>query len=203
MRAAKALAVAVLTGTLLAGCGMFGTGDPDPDPTGSGDGTGTESPTPEGPSPEELSEEILAAAGEAEQAAAIGTGTGTTAGQTEVTIDVTAVERRTDATVVRMRISGTDGDSIAGPAGFGNSKFDGVNFARTLYLVDPTVTQTRYLPLQFTDYREACLCPYFPFEVGATPQSVTAVYPPLPATVTTVDLVANDFLTVSGLPIEG
>lgn len=202
MRAVKTLTVAVLAGTLLAGCGLFGTSDPDPTDSGGG-GTGTGTPTPDGPSPQELSEEVLAAAEQADQAAAIGTGTGTTRGRTEVTIDVTAVERGTDATLVRMRISGTDGGSIAGPAGFGNSKFDGISFARTLYLVDPTVTKTRYLPLQFTDYREACLCPYFPFEVGATPQTVTAVYPPLPGTVTTVDLVANDFLTVTGLPVGG
>ena len=202
MRAVKTLAVAVLGASLLAGCGMFGTGDPDPDPTSTDGGTGTESSAPEGPSPEDLAEEVFAAAEQADSAAVIGSGSGVTTGQTQVTIEVTAVERSEDSTVVRMRLSGV-GTGLGGPAGFGNSKYDGISFARTLYLVDPTVTRTRYLPLQFTDYREACLCPYFPMELGAEPQSVTAVYPPLPDTVTTVDLVANDFLTVTGLPVGG
>lgn len=203
MRALKTLAVTALAGTLLAGCGLFGTGDPDPDPTGSGGGgTGTESPAPEGPSPEELAGEVFAAAEQVEQAPAIGTGSGTTAGQTQLTIDVTAVERTEDATLVRMRFSGT-GTGLGGPSGFGTSKYATITFANTLYLVDPTVTATRYLPLQFTDYREACLCPHFPLELGTDAQSVTAVYPPLPDTVTTVDLVASDFLTVTGLPVGG
>ncbi|MCY7394723.1 MAG: hypothetical protein LH468_01005 [Nocardioides sp.] len=203
MRATTTLGTALLVATLLGGCGMFGTGDPDLKPTGTGTGagSGTEQPAPEGPTPEELSEQVLAAADQAEQAPAIGTGTGTTAGQIELTIDVTSIERRTDSTLVRMRFTGSEGDSIGGPADFGSAKFNGLSFARTLYLVDPTVTKSRYAPLQFEDYRQACLCPYFPLEVGSTPQTVTAVYPPLPDTVTTVDLVANDFLTVTGLPV--
>ncbi|MCY7394720.1 MAG: hypothetical protein LH468_00990 [Nocardioides sp.] len=205
MRAVKTLAVAVLGATLLAGCGMFGTGDPDPSGTGTdgGTSTGTTTAEPQGPTPEELSEQVLAAAGEGERAPAIGTGTGTTAGQAELTIEVTAVERIAAGTLVRMRFSGTPGDNIGGPADFGTPKYQTLYFARSLYLIDPAVTKTRYLPLQFEDYREACTCPHSPLELGSEPQTVTAIYPPLPETVTTVDLVANGFLTVAGLPVGG
>lgn len=203
MRAARTLAVAVIGAALLGGCGLFGGEGPDPDPTGSRGGTGTASPQPSGPTPEELSQQVLDAAEEKEQATALGSGTGTTDGGVDLTIEVTAVERVTEGTLVTMRFAGAGGGALGGPAHFGTSRYDTVTFARTLYLVDPAVTATRYLPLQFTDYREGCLCPHFPLEVGAQAQTVTALYPPLPETVTTVDLVANEFLTVTGLPVGG
>jgi hypothetical protein len=205
MRAARTLAVAVLGASLLGGCGLLGDDDPSADPGGSasGGGSATSSPTPSGPDPAELSEEVLAAAEAEQQAPALGSGTGTTAGGTDLTIEVTAVERVSEGTLVTMRFSGTEGGNLGGPAGFGNERYETQNFARTLYLVDPAVTRTRYLPLQFEDYREGCLCPYFPLAVGAEPQTVTALYPPLPPEVSTIDVVANDFLTVSGLPVQG
>lgn len=197
MRAPKALAAGVLLAVLLGGC--TGGGD-DPEPTNGESSQGGGEETPSGPSPEELSAQVLDAAAAQEDAPVLASGTGTTNGGNSVTIDVVGVERIEGATLVRMRFSGDVAD-LGGPSQFGNERYRTVEFARTLYLVDNAVTKTRYLPLQFDDYREACACPYFPLENGADPQTVTALYPELPPEVTTVDVVANEFLTVSGVPV--
>ncbi len=203
-RTRRALAVGALSTLVLSGCGLFGTGDPDPTGSGtdSGEGTATGEAGPGGPTPEELSLEVLDQARAQEEAPAIGTGSADITG-TQVTIDVVSVLRADDATTVTMRISGSEGVSL-GVGEFRSIMYRGLNSARTLYLVDPTVSMTRYLPLQFDDYREMCVCPVFPLELGTAAQTVTAVYPPLPAETTAVDLVLNDTsLSITGLPVEG
>lgn len=188
---ARALAVAISAfwAIALTGCTFTGVEDVAPTPSESTDA----------PTPAELSQQIFDDASAQEEAEVIGTGTGTSPGQAEVTIDVIAVERLADATLVRMRFSGSEG-AVLGPADFGVG--EGQSFARTLYLVDSEVTESRYAALRFTDYRNACACPYFPLELGAEPQTVTAVYPPLDAAVTSVDIVANDIVTVADLPVS-
>ncbi len=198
MRAPRALAAGVLLAVLLGGC-TGGGDEPDPTETTSGTDGGGGEQTPSGPTPEELSAQVLDAAAEQAEAQPLASGSGTSAGGNQVTIDVLAVERVEGATLVRMRVSGSEG--ALGPSDFRGARYDGIVFARTLYLVDPTVTATRYLPLQFDDYREACACPYFPLANGSEAQVVTALYPELPAEVTTVDLDANGFLSVTGIPV--
>lgn len=191
------LGAGLLAAALLTGCSLGG--DDEPGPTRSG-ATPSASASAPGKSPEQLSAEVLDAAAAADEAEPIGSASGTTRGKTELTIDVLSIEPVTDGTLVTMRFSG-DGSGLAGPSGFADERYDAANFGRTLYLVDRTVTKSRYLPLQFEDYREACTCPVLQMELGSTPQTVTALYPPLPDGVTTVDLVANDILTVKGLAV--
>ncbi len=212
MRTTRTAVAVVLSTTLsaglLAGCGMFGRSDPEPtgtddtartDPGGNG---GEEEPT--GPTPQEISEQLISTTVERDDdAPAVATATGADAGGAAVTLDVVSVQRLEDSTLVTFRLSGDPGTSLAGPGGFGTAEHDSLNFARTLYLVDDTVTLTRYLPLQFDDYRPACTCPYMPFELSATPQTFTALYPALPDGVATVDLAASDMVTVADAPVTG
>lgn len=201
-RVQRTLTVGVLTALLLSGCGLFGGDDPEPTASGSGSATSGGGDEPSGPTPEELSQEVLDQARAQEEAPAIGSGSADITG-TQVTVDVVSVQRADDATTVTMRVSGSEGVNI-GVGEFRDLMYTGVNSARTLYLVDPGGSGTRYLPLQFDDYREMCLCPVFPLELGPEPQTVTAVYPPLPPETTTVDLVVNDTsLSITGLPVEG
>ena len=187
----------------VAGC----TDDTPSDPPASGSGSEQEeidTSTPGGPTPEELSEQVLTAPRDGEDTPAIGTATGTLAGEEPLTVDVLAVRRLEDATFVTMRWTAPV------PVGPGFAEFydrrregSDINFARTLFLEDPTASGLRLLPLQFEDYRFACTCPYFPMEVGPEPQVLTAVYPALPAGTTTVDLRLNDTdVVVTGLPVS-
>ncbi len=196
-RTALRIGTAALATALLTGCSLGA--DDEPGPTRSGATPSATASTP-GTSPDQLSAEVLDAAAAAEEVEPIGSATGTTRGKTELTIDVLSIEPVTEGTLVTMRFSG-DGSGLAGPAGFADERHKAMNFGRTLYLVDRTVTKSRYLPLQFEDYREACTCPVLQMELGSAPQTVTALYPPLPDGVETVDLVANDILTVKGLTV--
>ena len=115
-----------------------------------------------------------------------------------------SVDRVDEATLVTMRVD-RGRDLRIGPFDLNTARHASQNFARALFLEDATVTKTRYLPLQFADFRDdACACPYIPLEVGAEPQTVTALYPLLPPEVTTVSLRAGDSsLVIEGLPVGG
>jgi hypothetical protein len=205
MRARRLLWPVVVSGlvvALLSGC----TGSDDPpeseDPTGGESSSETE---PAGPSPEELSAQVLDAAdASASGATPLGSGTGTVASGEDLTIDVLSIDRVDEATLVTMRVTAAT-TSVIGPFDMNTARHSGQNFARALFLEDAAVTKTRYLPLQFADFRDdACICPYIPLEVGTEPQTLTALYPVLPPEVTTVSLRAGDSsLVVEGLPVGG
>jgi hypothetical protein len=198
-------AVLVLVGSLaLTGCTDDTPSDPPGTSASSGSSDGETTARPDGPSPQELSEQILAAADEAAQAPAIGSATGALSAGDLLTMEVLAVQRLDDATFVQMRWSAPE---LVNP-GFLDvtdlrRQADSLDFARTLFLEDPTGSGQRLLPLQFTDYRSACTCPLLPIEAGPDPQLVTAVYPALPAGTTTVDLRLNrSEIVVTGLPVS-
>ena len=197
------VAGAVLALGLLAGC----TGDKEepPDDQDTTSGSSGETTEPERPSPEELSEQVLEAADASTQGATpLGSGTGTVVSGTALTIDVLSIDRLDTATLVTMRVS-SPATSVIGPFDLSTARHASQNFAKAIFLEDATVTKTRYLPLQFADFRDdACVCPYIPLEVGAEPQTVTALYPALPAGVSTVSLRAGDSnLVIEGLPVDG
>lgn len=199
-RGVSALALAAVLG--LAGC----TDDTPSDPPTSESATSEaeETVTADGPTPEELSQLVHDAAEAQDGAPALGSATGTLAGGQSLTVEVLAVERQEASTLVRMRWTSPTMFDI-GFSDFYDLRREGsnVNFARTLFLEDPTTAGLRWLPLLFEDYRSACTCPYFPLEVGPEPQVVTAVYPALPAGTTTVDLRVNrSGLVVTGLPVS-
>lgn len=191
----------VVTGLLLTGCSG---GDPEPEPTGTGAPTETAAtaPTPEGSTPEQLSEQVLAAASDNQASPPIASGGGTFDTDVTLDIEVTSLEATEHGTLLTARFSGAPGESLS-LAELGNRTNMSVYFARNIYLVDDAVSHSRYLPLQFTDYRAACVCPAFSLKLGPEPQTVTALFPPLPDGVTSVDLVLNDEVTVPGVPVGG
>lgn len=118
-------------------------------------------------------------------------------------LDVLEVRAVTEGTLVRMRLSSPDGEYTSSPTTFASGRFGTQNFVRDVYLDDPA-GGTRYLPLQFEDYRAACVCPYLPFVVGAEPQEVHALFPPLPPGTGPVVLrLAGTDLVVEGLAVDG
>lgn len=202
------MGVVVLAALSLAvGCSVTGGGDPDPTDTSAPDPTGSTEAPDEGLTTEDLSAELFAASQAQVDAEPIGSATAEVpAAGGELTVEVLAVTRNAASTTVQMRLTGTDGVVLNGR----DPWYDSVRNrgeARTLYLVDPTTSQSRYLPLSFDQVQQIagvqCACPDLVIRLGETEEVlVTATYPPLPPETTTVDLVANDgWLTVSGLPV--
>jgi hypothetical protein len=197
---------------LVAGCSALGGDEPDPgDPTGTEDPTGsTGEPTDDRPGSEDLSAELLAASKEQTEAEPVGSATAEVPGKSgeELTVDVMSVTRNEASTTVLMRLTGTDGTTINhrdpwydSPRNRGGS--------RTLYLVDPDVSKSRYLPLSFDQTQQIagvqCACPDLVMHLDEDEEvMVTATYPALPPEATSVDLVANDgWLTIPDLPVGG
>lgn len=205
------LCAGALSATLLAGCGLFG-GD-DPEPTGpdrtSGSGAGTEQPTQEGLTPEALSAEILETSEQMADAEPVATVTATfpAAGNPELTVDVLSVRRNETSTTVLMRWTGPAAATVSANEPW----YDSVRNrggTRNLYLVDPAVTKSRYLPLSFEQAQQIgpvqCACPDLVMQLGDDGIVVSSTYAALPPEVETVDLVANDgWLTLTGIPVEG
>lgn len=198
MRRAGAVLVVASVGLVLATAGCT---DDGPRPAASSDpaSRGTAGAR-QGPAPAELSAQVLTAAAEQETAPAVASGSLTFTTGATLRIDVLSLTRVPSGTLLTMRWSGAG--SLA-PGAFRDARYSGIYSARTLYLVDATVSRSRYLPLQFQDYREMCVCPYFPLQLGPGPQTVTALFPALPSQVTSVDIVANEGGSVPRVPVTG
>lgn len=194
--------VAVASSLVLAGCSDGGGGETDPAPTGRDSSASSAGAVSQGPTPQELSQQVLDAASDATKTAPVARGTGTPESGKRLTIEVISVERLPTSTLVRLRLSG-EGQNVGGPADFGDARDNAVNFTRSLRLVDSAVSKVRYQPWNFEDYRTACTCVMTPLTATSTPQLVTALYPPLAAEVSTVDLDANGFLTIEDIPVTG
>lgn len=203
------LCAGVLSATLLAGCGLFGRSDPDPTGPDGTSGPSTQEPTEaEGVRPEVLSAEILeasAAMADAEPVASVTT-TFPAAGNPELTVDVLSVRRNESSTTVLMRWTGPADAAISANEPW----YDSVRNrggTRNLYLIDPAVTQSRYLPLSFDQVQQIgpvqCACPDLVMRLGADGILVSSTYAALPPEVETVDLVANDgWLTLTDIPVQ-
>jgi len=119
----------------------------------------------------------------------------------ETTLEVLEIRPVDGATYVVLRLTAPDEAYNVGPTDFADGRFGTRNLVRDIYL-DDAAGGTRYLPLQFEDYRAACVCPYKPLELGPQPQVVTAVFPALPDGTSTVDVrLASTDLAVTGLPV--
>lgn len=199
-----ALVAAALASLVLAGCTVGGeppapTEDAAP-PASVGSKDPTPSDTPDGPTPEELSEDLLAAA--AVQPEPLGSVTAVVPPQdVETTMEVLEVRAVDGATHVVLRLSAPGGTFNVGLNTFAEGRFGSQSFVRDVYL-DDVDGGTRYLPFQFQDSREACVCPYKPLELGTEPQVVTALFPALPEGTATVDVrLASTDLVLPGLPV--
>lgn len=201
-RPAGFVAAAVAGLVVLAGC-TGGSGDPGPTPGGAGTGGGpSASSTPSQPvgdvTPEELSQQVLGRA--AEDADPLGSTTGPVVNGQETTLDVLDVHAFEGGTSVRFRLTAAAPYQL-GLVTFSDARFGTVEFVRDVHLDDPA-SGTRLLPLQFEDYRAACVCPYKPLELGPEPSVLTAVFPPLPEGADRVDvgLGGDSPLTVTDVP---
>lgn len=196
---------------VVSGCTVGGaepvepTGDAAPPVTdGSSDDGPSARPspeeTPEGDSPEEISADLLSA--DLQEPEPLGSVSATVPPQDiETTMEVLEVRRVDDGTFVRLRFTAPSQTYNVGPTTFASDRFGTLSFVRDMYLDDPA-GGTRYLPLQFEDFRAACVCPYKPMEIGPEPQVVSALFPDLPEGTTTVDLnLAGTDLTLTGLPV--
>ncbi len=207
---AAAIAVAVV---VTSGC-TLSTVDDDAPPTSASQTTGdtpssiataTDRTTPEGLEPEELAAQVFAAGDATAEVAPIGSVTAPVADleNRTATFDVVRVARIEGATLVEMRLS-VDGDPVTVIPGDLDSGIKRVqSFLRDVLMEDARVSATRYRPLQFTDYRDACLCPHIPVELGTETTTLFAVFPELPPAVQTVTITLGDSpLTIADLPVE-
>jgi len=200
----------VLAALTVGGCTIGGadddepSGDAAPVTSGPDDTAGTTGPdegeTPDGPSPEELSADLLASS--AQTPKPLGSVTSVVPPvDVETTLEVLEVRPVEGATFVVLRLTALGEAYNVGPTTFADGRFGTQNFVRDIYL-DDVAGGTRYLPLQFEDYRAACICPYKPLELGPEPQVVTALFPPLPDGTSTVDLsLGGTDLVLTGLPV--
>lgn len=202
-----------VTATLLAGC-TVSVGDRDGD---GGPGTATDvamdasTDTPTGGTPEaidggvppqELSRALLDA-GDAE-----GTVIGSVTAPVdrlrgvEVTMEVLGLERTRAGTRATLRLSTSGADVSVSTLTFGAGRSTSQYFLHDLLLEDVAVTEARYRPLRWEDYRQACACPFLPLAIGTEPRTVSALFPPLPPEVDRATLrLGEGPLAVEGLPV--
>lgn len=148
----------------------------------------------------ELSREVLAQAeADAADATVLGSVSGDERGDT-VTLDVVSLQRTSDAVLLEFEMSSPTPDLNIGVSSFADARFNSVSFIKVLYL-DDTAGGTRYLPLFFDDGRQGCVCPYLPLRLGPEPQTLFAMFPPVPDAVATVDVTLGG-LVVPAVPID-
>jgi hypothetical protein len=201
---AAALALALV----LAGCSLSVGDEDDPTPTDTGgsaaqpDGgpTGERTSTAAGPGPEELSAELLERARAADRRPAVGSVSGEVEGES-VTMEVVSVRRTSDAVLAELRLSSDAPEVRIGVTTFNSPPLESISFVRGLTL-DDEAGGTRYRPLVFDDGRDGCVCPYLPLVLGPQAQTLQAMYPPLPESVTTVTVNLGDVLVVPDVEIE-
>lgn len=229
MRAARGLwttAAVTVAAVALVGC----TAQPDPEPSPGA----TAAPAPsasaeasapaagtvaDGVDPAELSRQVLdAAAGAATELPVVSSQTlqvptGLTAdGTAEVTVDVRAVQRREESTVVTLAMSATEPDVQLAP--------DALSGSRNLAVLDQVAMEDpaageRYLPLSWRRWigspdnleldgaTNSCVCPTRRLmRLGPEPLLMDVVYGPLPADVTTVSITTPDgLLALTDVPV--
>jgi len=155
-----------------------------------------------GPSPEELSQQVLDAAAARAVSEPVATQTIDSDGA-QLTLGLVAVTRTLDGTLAEFRLSSaTDGV----PAGIGLFEEDAlgtVSFIRGVFLED-TGAGVRYRPLVYEDERSGvgCVCPYKPLTLGPEPQTVYALFPPLPEGVTAVDFRTHQGFLVADVQVQ-
>lgn len=157
---------------------------------------------PAGPSPDELSADLLEAAAAQARRPALGSASTVSSDvqSAQIVLDVISVERTSDATLLEFRLSSPTPGTPISLGSFESVRFQSPAFVSALYL-DDRLGGTRYRPLLFDDYRGACTCPYLPLTVGPEPQLISAMFPPLPESTTTVDVNLADTLVVADVAV--
>jgi len=206
------VAAVVVAASVAAGCTISSADGEDPTPTLEEASTSGDSPsvgpssrpatTPPGPSPEELSADLLQSA--AAQARRPGLGTASAVSgdvqAAEIVMELVSLERTSDATLLEFRLSSPTPGTPISVGSFESVRFQSPAFVSALYL-DDRLGGTRYRPLFFDDYRNACTCPYLPLSIGPEPQLISALFPPLPESTTSVDVNLGDALVVTDVAV--
>jgi hypothetical protein len=119
-----------------------------------------------------------------------------------VTLEVLEVARTGSGTRVTFRVSTSATGVSVSALTFGGGRSTSQYFLHDVLLEDPAVAKVRYRPLRFEDYRQACVCPFLPLEIGAEPRTVTALFPALASEVDQVSLaLADSELVVEDLAV--
>ena len=211
--AVRAIGIVLLAATVTGGLGgcRAGSSDSDPEPTGgvSAPVDGDPSITSEDASPAravgdvspgELSDAVFSAGAVEEPALASVTGSVPNV-DVKTTMEVLEVRRLASGTLLRLRLSAPETYAL-GLRTFTSGRFGSSNFVRDVYLDDPA-SGTRLLPLQFQDYRAACVCPYKPLEIGPDPVVLTAIFDSLPEGAATVTVsLAESGLVAADIPVD-
>ena len=203
-----------LTATLLAGC-TVSVGDRD-DAADTETSASTDAPTaatPEttdeaprsvagGVPPEELSRALLDAGDPRVTVLGSATAPVDRLRGVEVTMEVLGLERTRAGTRATLRLSTSGPDVSVSTLTFGAGRSTSQYFLHDLLLEDVAVTEARYRPLRWEDYRQACACPFLPLAIGTEPRTVSALFPPLPPEVDRATLrLGEGPLAVEGLPV--
>lgn len=121
-----------------------------------------------------------------------------------VVADILKIDRLPDSTVLTWRLKSASGGTVPTNS-FQLSK---PPFLDTRYvgLVDASTKKTyfayTYAPANQSDGQDvACLCSHIPDEVGGDGTVLTAVTPPLPASVDTVDVTIPGFDTITDVTV--
>lgn len=207
-RLLKLSAVGLAVIVTVAGCSGSDEADtPAPVPSSSSSATGTPAPpspgvsAPTGVDPQALSEEVLAAGAAAVGRPALASRTADVEDE-EMTLDVMEIRRTRDGTLAEFRLSSTRPDVQVGASRFEEDRLGAVYSVTGIYLDDPSAG-LRYRPLQYDDEVRgvACICPIKPIELGPEPQTLYALFPPLPDGVTTVTFRMHDAFEVPDVPV--
>jgi hypothetical protein len=192
----------VLAVTVVSGC-TVGRDREDPGPAdGSASGASGSRAAGDGPSAEELSRDILDTRPPSTVLGSVTAPVAQLRGA-EVTLDVLEVTRTRTGTRVTFRLSTSAPAVSISALTFGGGRSTSQYFLHDVLLEDSVVERVRYRPLRFEDYRQACVCPFLPLEIGPEPRTVTALFPALePEADRVALLLGDDGLAVAGLPVS-
>lgn len=195
-RRVGSVAVAVLVATaLMTSC----TGGDEPNGKGTAGAPGTTSASPTGPSPvEKLTAQLLGTTAD-DPALASAQGTVEITGKRyQLVADVLEVRANADTTLLRWRLKSASGESTQA-FGFWLSRppqFD----SRRVTVLDKAGNQA-LSPFTFGKDEVSCVCSTIPHTVNGEGEPMYALFPPLDAASSTVDVTLPGFATMKDVPV--
>ncbi|MFC3689732.1 hypothetical protein [Aquipuribacter hungaricus] len=201
-------AVALLAALALGGCTVQTPGAGDGDSTTEAAAPSSETPSggDDGGGDELSSEEISARLLDEGEALAAIEPLGTTAATlevspqpTEVTLEVLEVRAGPTGTLVTMQVTAAETVGV-GLSTFITGEIGNTEYPTDMDLVDPT-TQERLQPITAAEGGQWCQCSFLPRVIGPEPARISAGFPALDPSTTTVDLRLGTFPVLADLPV--
>lgn len=204
LRTAPAVAAALL---VLAGCTVGDDTTPeDGSSTGAAAAPGAttgEDEQPEGLSSEEISAELLDrgdALAEREPVATVEAEVPLTPADAVLTLDVIEVVATASGTVVDMQVT-APGPVTPQSGTFSAQEFVNPEYIADIDLLDPTAQET-LRPVLAAEGGRWCQCSTIPGGLGPVPTPLTATFPALDESTTTVDIRFGNFPVVEDVPVS-